>query len=86
MDEKYEKQLSYCLIKKNDISKFKGGTTWKDILRELEGKYGKMKPMLQIWKDNGLIKNKRRISVCKYGKMILKWYNWENLKKKGVKI
>ena len=50
--------------------KVQSGITWKDIMREIKGKYGKMKLILQIWKDNGLIKAKRLISDCKHEK---KW-------------
>ena len=55
MYEKYEKQLSYYLNKKNVISKFKSGTTWKDTMKEIEGKYYKIKPMPQIMKKIILI-------------------------------
>ena len=37
-------------------------------MREIKGKYGKMKLILQIWKDNGLIKANRLICDCKHEK------------------
>ena len=37
-------------------------------MREIKGKYGKIKLILQIWKDNGLIQAKRLINDCKHEK------------------
>ena len=59
IDIKYEKQFVVLYDQEKRYFKVQSRITLKDIMREIKGKYGKMKPTLQIWKDNGLIKAKR---------------------------